>query len=181
MTFSATEAAFAADVTTVCSSFKVSMPEPLSGVAAMAAKIAGRLSVVTPAIPSSEKSAAVNGGVGVPPAARINRRSITDAIVMSSLWESTAVRADPSTTSFMRPALTEESIEVTPSNAYCEAVSVTSLFEALPSAPASRSLKVLTMTCTSTAESLAAVAAVAITELTAARLVESTPVIPAFK
>ena len=100
---------------------------------------------------------------------------------MSSAWVSTAVRAEPSTTSFIRLALTEESIAVTPRRAYCEAVSDTLLFDALPSAPASRSLKALTMTCTSTAESFAPVAAVAMTELIAARLVASTPVMPAFE
>ena len=106
----------------------------------MAASTAAKLSVVTPVNPIAAKSAAVSAGLGVPPAAVSKIRETIEAKAASSACVSTEVLALPSITSLSREALPVESMLVTPSTAYCEAVSDTLLFEPSPSAPDSRVL-----------------------------------------
>ena len=136
----AAAASAAASEAMVCRAARLDTPEPLSAVAVMAASTATRLSGVTPESPMAARSAAVSAGVTVLPAAISNIRETMEARAAISAWVLTAVEMDPSMMSLSSAALPVESMVVIPKIVYCEAVSVTSLSLAFPSAPANNAV-----------------------------------------
>ena len=129
-----------AAVITACNSLNVFTPLPSAAVDAMAAKMALRLSAVTPVKPKAAKRSTVNAEVVVVPAAvaKISLTVLAKAASLDGL--STSVEVLPSTTSLRRLASLALLILVAPSNWYCAAVNDTSLSTASPSARAMRAL-----------------------------------------
>ena len=70
--------------TFACNLARLSIPEPLSVVAAIAAITAARFEFVTPVMPMRAKSSGVNAGEATPPAAVTAKRATTLAIACSS-------------------------------------------------------------------------------------------------
>ena len=87
----------------VCSSVKVSIPVPSFAVAATLARKVDRLELVTPLRPIKVMSAAVNAGLGVPPAAVIINRSTIPARFCTSVNVSTPKAPCRRTMSLSRP------------------------------------------------------------------------------
>ena len=165
--------------TTEESSAKVSIPEPLSAVAAIAARTPARFEAFTPGMPKAAKSAAVSAGeTGLPAAAAI-RRSTIEASATSSSLVSICETFRVSATKLIRSASDVELIDVTPRIWNWAAVRVPPV-PATPSAAARRMLYASTMACTSARVSVSPALSGPITELMAPRLPASTPVTPAF-
>ena len=83
----ACEAPRAAEIpasTFACNLARLSIPEPLSVVAAIAAITAARFESVTPVMPMRAKSSGVNAGEATPPDAIAAKRATTLAIACSS-------------------------------------------------------------------------------------------------
>ena len=100
----ATRAASIPESPTLCNLDRLSIPEPLSAVAAIAAITAARFELVTPAIPTSTKSSGVKTGEATPPAATTANRTTTLAIASNSTNVSTSSLDRASRIELKRPA-----------------------------------------------------------------------------
>ena len=116
-------AAATAFATTADKAARVLTPEPLSAVAAMAARTSARFALVTPVRPSAVSAAAVSAGEAAPPAAVVMTPATEVASALSSALVSTAVTDALSMTLLRSDALAALSIWVRPIAAYCEAES----------------------------------------------------------